>query len=93
MIESRGVRPAEVVVKGMGSNVAKDCPSVPSARRRRTPDVIDQFMIVEGEEAGHMPVLLGKGNPPAQIKFVIFPYAHHGGHQVDRGGESIYASP
>src|SRR6056300_1366024 len=71
MIKSRRICPAEIIIKRMGSDVAKYRPSVTPARRGRAPDIIDQFMVIEGEETGNIPVPLGKRDSPTEIKFIV----------------------
>ncbi len=48
------VRPAEVVVPCMGADVAEDCSAMTLAGFGGSPDVVDEFMIVECEIAWHV---------------------------------------
>ena len=88
MIKCRWIGPAQIIIKSMGSDVAKDRPSVPSARGRSTPDVIHQFMVIKGEETGNIPVPLGKRNSPAEIKFIVFPDPNYCRHEIDHRGKA-----
>ena len=86
MIKGRRIGPAQIIIKCMGSDIAEDRPSVTPASRGCTPDIIYQFMVIKGEETGNIPVPLGQRDPPAEIKFIVFPDPHHCRHQIDHRG-------
>ena len=67
-------------------------PSVTPARRSCSPDVVDQFVVVEGKVTGDIAVPLGKRNTTAKVKFIIFPDSYHCRHVADDGRNLINSS-
>ena len=87
-----GIGPAQIIVKSMGSDITEDRPSVTPARRSCSPDVVDQFVVVEGKVTGDIAVPLGKRNTTAKVKFIIFPDSYHCRHVADDGRNLINSS-
>ena len=83
MIMGEGIGPAEVIHPGLGADVAKHRPAVPATRRARTPDVVHQFVIIEGEHRRHLAMPLGEIGAAVEVEFVVLPDAHNRRHVLN----------
>ena len=67
------VRPAAIFVRGIRGNVSKYGAAMAFPFFASSPDIIDQFVVVEGEIAGDIPVPLCEFDASTQVQLVVFP--------------------
>ena len=83
------VCPTEVVKPGTCSNISKDSAAVTFSNLCGTPDVVDEFVVIEGEVAWDMAVPFGQLVSTIEVKLVVFPNADDRWHGFDGGRELI----
>ena len=92
------IAPAQIVIPGFQSDVAEDGTPVAETHLSRSVDVVDDLVIVEGEEGGDHPMPVGQVLSPVEIELVVLPHAHDVGHHLHHlrrlpGGEAYLPQP
>ena len=90
------IGPTQIVKPSLGADIAEDGLAVLFARFSGAPDVVDQFMIVEGEVAWDIAVPFCQLHSAAQVQLVIFPNADNRRHDFrNQGGfaQALNQSP
>ena len=85
------IRPAEIVVPGVSPDIAEHGASMSFPCLRSAPNIVDQFVIIEREEARNIPMPFRQIHTATQIQFVIFPNSYDRRHHLDR--QRKFANP
>ena len=86
-----GIGPASVVFPGADADVAEHGAALAEADGATAADVVDQFVVVEGEDGGHVALPSGKVDATGEVGFVVFPEANDVRCEVDDSGGVIGA--
>ena len=90
--EKGRIAPAEIVIPGLQGDIAIHGPPISQSRRPRSPDIVENLMIVKNEKRWHVAVPFGQGFATRQVELVVLPNADNRGGHLDHLWDLVVGS-